>query len=393
MPRFLTLLLLIMTPLSASPAADFGDFDRRARAGEVLNVVFLGGSLTWGAQATDPQLTSYRALTSRRLEARYPVARFRFWDAAIGGTGSQLAAYRLERDVLARQPDLVFLDFTVNDFPHNPPDADKLASYESLVRRLIGRGAAVVQVILPLMRDVGANPPPRPLDNLHIAIGEAYGLPLANALTLARARVAAGATTPELLWDLPADRTHPGDAGYALYAEAAWDAFEKAAQTGARCRLPERMLNADTYMTVNRSLLSALPALPSGWTAGRPHRSAVAFDFTSSRWMDTLGIAATGAQPLRLKVRAGSVMIFGESTPTSGKYQVTIDGGPAKTYPALCETGNRRLVQLLAQGLDPAREHEVVITPLLDEGQELRIESICAAGAPATVELIRGPSP
>jgi acyl-CoA thioesterase I len=33
----------------------------------------------------------------------------------IGGTGSQFAAFRLERDVFARKPDLVFIDFTIND--------------------------------------------------------------------------------------------------------------------------------------------------------------------------------------------------------------------------------------------------------------------------------------
>lgn len=38
-------------------------------------------------------------------------------DAAIGGTGSQLGAFRLKRDVSRFHPDLVFLDFTVNDFP------------------------------------------------------------------------------------------------------------------------------------------------------------------------------------------------------------------------------------------------------------------------------------
>jgi len=40
--------------------ASFAELDRRARAGERLSVVFYGASLTWGANATDPPLTSYR---------------------------------------------------------------------------------------------------------------------------------------------------------------------------------------------------------------------------------------------------------------------------------------------------------------------------------------------
>ena len=91
----------------------FENFDKRAKAGENLTVAFLGGSLTWGANSTDPQKTSYRALISRKLAETYPKAHFTFIDAAIGGTGSQLGAFRLQRDVLAYKPDLVFLDFTL----------------------------------------------------------------------------------------------------------------------------------------------------------------------------------------------------------------------------------------------------------------------------------------
>ena len=98
---------------AASPG--FAEFDRRAREGDTLRVAFFGASLTWGANATDQALTSYRAQVKEMLEVRYPKARFQCYDAAIGGTGSPLGVFRLERDVLARKPDLVFLDFSAND--------------------------------------------------------------------------------------------------------------------------------------------------------------------------------------------------------------------------------------------------------------------------------------
>lgn len=83
----------------SSPSLEFSAFDQKALK-EELNVVFLGGSLTWGAQATSPMETSFWALVEKKLAATYPKARFRFGDAAIGGTGSQLVAFRLDRDVL-----------------------------------------------------------------------------------------------------------------------------------------------------------------------------------------------------------------------------------------------------------------------------------------------------
>ena len=373
----------------ASPA-DFSELDRRARAGELLSVVFLGGSLTWGAQATDPQLTSYRALTSRRLEERYPAARFRFWDSAIGGTTSQLGAFRLERDVLARKPDLVFLDFTVNDDPSVPPVADRLASYEAIVRRLVSAGVPVVQAIFAVKKDVLPGADERPLDAAHKAIAQAYGLPSGDAVTLMRAKVAAGEVTADELWDTPTDATHPGDKGYALYADAVWAAFERGVKAGAVCRVPEAMLHADTYMTVNRARLSSLGALPEGWSVGKPHRSAVAFDFVMSRWADDMTIAqGAKAAPLRLEVRGRNLLLFGDGTPISGRYEVRIDGGEPKIYDPgkNAKNGNFRHVQVVAQDLSEDGEHVVEITPLLADGQELCIESVCVAGATAQVSL------
>ena len=386
--RIIPLALALAMHMSAHASPDFSTCDTKARSGERLSVVFLGGSLTWGAQATDPNQTSYRALVGKKLAAAYPSAHFSFWDEAIGGTGSQLAAFRLERDVLAHKPDLVFLDFTINDEAYSAPSPFRLASYESLVRRLVQAGIPVVQVMLPAKKDVEANPPARPLDAKHKEIGEAYSLPLADAVTLAKQRVAEGKTTPNELWDLPEDQIHPGDAGYALYAEAAWQAFTAAVAENVKCRLPEKMLHADTYMAVNRFRLAALSVLPDGWRSEKPHRNAVAFDFVCSRWMEDLALAGDNAVPLKLKVHARDVMFFGEMTKKSGSYEVRVDGGAPKTFSANCANGNMRLVQVIAEGLDPEREHMIEIAPILKPGEELRIESVCAAGSPATAATV-----
>ena len=107
--------LVASTALAAeAQRGSFADFDARAKAGERLNVVFFGASLTWGANASDPAETSYRAVMRDRFEQHYPAAHFRFRDSAIGGTGSQLGAFRLDRDVLATGR-LVFVDFTANE--------------------------------------------------------------------------------------------------------------------------------------------------------------------------------------------------------------------------------------------------------------------------------------
>ena len=107
-------ILAAVLSLSAN-ANSVASFCERAQKGDRLTVAFLGGSLSWGANATDPNKASWRALIGRRLEERYPDAHFKFVDAAIGGTGSGLGIFRLERDVIPYKPDIVFVEWLVND--------------------------------------------------------------------------------------------------------------------------------------------------------------------------------------------------------------------------------------------------------------------------------------
>jgi lysophospholipase L1-like esterase len=367
---------------------DFARFDRRAHEGETLNVVFFGGSLTWGARATDPQISSYRAVVGDKLRQAYPKAQFWFWDAAIGGTGSQLGVFRLQRDVFARRPDLVFLDFTVNDGPFDPVTDDKLASYESVVRRLLTEcGAPVVQMILAVKQDVTPGGKVRPLDPFHKKISEAYNTALGDAISWMSAKVAAGQANPDALWPYPPDGTHPGNLGYALYAEAAWAAYQDAVRRCLVAHVPEKMLHPDTYMTWRRQRLSQTAPLPAGWKVGLPTPQGVAFDFYMSRWLDDVTIASPGAAPFSIPFRGSKAILFGEASMTSGKFLARIDGKPAVTsqapdgvYNAFFKEGHMWLIRLLADNLDPAQDHVLEIVPQLDPGGELRIESLCSAG-------------
>ena len=94
-------LVLMMIGVSAALCVEalerpsFAEFDAKAASGEArLNVVFFGGSFTWGAGASDPQRTSWRGLMMQYLLERYPKGSFAFHDATVGGTGSQLGVFR-----------------------------------------------------------------------------------------------------------------------------------------------------------------------------------------------------------------------------------------------------------------------------------------------------------
>jgi len=382
---------------AAAAPGGFPVFHARARAGERLTVVFFGASLTWGANASDPNLTSYRARIAERLEREYPAAHFRFFDAAIGGTGSQLGVFRLERDVLARKPDLVFLDFSANDDIYTDTP-ETLASYEAILRRLVSEaGCPVVVVIFPFKWNVEqGNTHGMKRRDAHIALARAYGVPVGDAIALCQEKVARGEVSVGAIW--PFDGAHPGDLGYALFAEAAWRGLEDGIARGLVPSVPQKMLHAPTYTKSARVRLSTLGGLPRGWKVGTPSLTSAWFDALMSRWLDDVTIASAEGgrvEPLRVEFRGSMLMIFGEKTPSSGRYRFRIDGGAPVERDASSRQlgGNVHLTEVLAQGLDPSAEHTLELEPVFErEGErELRLESICVAGGDGPLVRLLGP--
>lgn len=72
-----------------------------------LTVAFIGGSITQGDYC-------YRLQISKYLEEYYPNTSFKWINAGVSGTGTDLGAFRIQEQVLAFNPDLIFIEFAVN---------------------------------------------------------------------------------------------------------------------------------------------------------------------------------------------------------------------------------------------------------------------------------------
>jgi len=68
------------------------------------------------------------------FKKRYPGAAFSEINAAIGGTGSDFGVFRLKDHVLKFKPDLVFIEFAVND--ESTPAKKIIRSMEGIVRQI-----------------------------------------------------------------------------------------------------------------------------------------------------------------------------------------------------------------------------------------------------------------
>lgn len=79
-----------------------------------VNVIFLGGSITEGAGASSVEMC-YANKTGEWLKEVYSDYNVSFYNKGVGGTPSLYGLLRFDRDVAAYHPDLVFIEFAVND--------------------------------------------------------------------------------------------------------------------------------------------------------------------------------------------------------------------------------------------------------------------------------------
>ena len=84
---------------------------KKAEAGEGLGIAFLGGSITEGYSSTTHE-KCYAARVHAWWKENFPQSEIRYINAGIGGTGSQYGAARVEKDILSRNPDVIFVDGT-----------------------------------------------------------------------------------------------------------------------------------------------------------------------------------------------------------------------------------------------------------------------------------------
>ncbi len=101
-------------------------FFEKIKAGKPITVGYLGGSITEAGNGWREQSLTW-------LQKTYPQAKFREINAGIGGTGSDLGVFRVQTQVLDQKPDLVFVEFAVNDTGKKPEQIYK--AMEGIVRK------------------------------------------------------------------------------------------------------------------------------------------------------------------------------------------------------------------------------------------------------------------
>lgn len=180
---------------------------KRAANGESLVIGFLGGSITQGSLSSTPK-NCYAYLVYEWWKKSFPNAAFSFVNGGIGGTTSHYGGARAWKDVLCYRPDIVTVDFSVND------DANEFfeETYEGTLRRLLAAPSAPAVVVLNnVFYDTGKN-----AQDYHNRIADHYGIPNVSIKDTVYPDVESGKIVRA---DITPDNLHPNDKGHRLVAD------------------------------------------------------------------------------------------------------------------------------------------------------------------------------
>ena len=291
--------------------ARLADVMKRAKNGEAVTVACIGGSITQGTGASSSN-KSYEGLNIGWWAEAFPEAAYKLKEinAGIGATGSYIGVHRLSRDVLAEKPDVVIVEFSVND---TDPQRD-LESYDSLVRRILESERHPAVILLFMTQDDGTS-----LYETHKQIGEKYDLPMISYKNAVLPEISKGT----FAWkDISGDNIHPNDNGHGIAAELLWEYYnsvlanlDKIDSTDLAFRADP--VGADRYHNAEIIGFDRLePTENTGFAEAQ----------INSRFPHNL--RAETAASISFNVTCGSIGVLYQRTITgkSGNYDIFVDG-------------------------------------------------------------------
>ena len=253
----------------------------KARNGEDVTIAYIGGSITQGYNAGTTEI--YAKLSSDYFRETYATTgKVNYVNAGLSGTPSLLGLIRSDRDIFEAKPDVVFIEFAVNDGQDNM----NKSAFESLLRKALMQEQEPAVVLLFSVTEDGYT-----CQSTMQLIGMNYELPMISVPNAIHPEFEAGRMT----WkDWADDGSHPNKNGQKLYSEFIIHYFNKvdAEETSAPYVLREKMLNLNytTMKMVDKESVTVLDlgsfheesgheAFPNGWVKSEEAKENASFVF------------------------------------------------------------------------------------------------------------------
>ena len=179
-----------------------------------LTIVGFGDSLTQGWMVSKGYLDFLKEMLSRK----YPKSNVTIVNRGIPGDTAQGGLYRIGYDVIDFNPDLVLLQFALNDAVLGYSADQFRLSIEEIIERIQNDTSAEIILLTssttpnPVMNEIAEK-----FYEILISIAEARGIAIAKVHDYWKKKIAEGKQFKKLL---QADQVHPTTEGYRLMSES-----------------------------------------------------------------------------------------------------------------------------------------------------------------------------
>jgi hypothetical protein len=347
----------------------------KARRGEPVRIVALGGSITAGSLAS---LESKRwvNLMTAWWKTKFPNSSITLINSGIGGTGSDIGVHRLQRDVFSKDPDFVTVEFSVNDAGVSTAEQ----TMEGLIRQLVSHDSLPGVMMLLLKMENGQT-----AKEIHKLVGKHYNVPMiCFADSIGPRLIKDGKTLAATYGDNAAPNVgngiHPNDLGMSYIASFMIAELERIYATLPadsviplpNKSLPTRLVTTlyDHTYTYSTSDLAATEnngwnAKGSSWTINKPTDPITETTWTSSTVGSEIVFDVDGN---------GISLLYSRHNSTSnGQVNVWVDNGTPTTIDAYW-----------TQTWGPAMQYSLIANNLPDGIHKLHVKIIGSSTSPST---------
>lgn len=332
---------------------------KKLQAGEKVTVAYLGGSITQGSSAGDDKC--YARLTTNWLEEQFPDAEINYVRAGIGATGSYIGVHRAERDVLAYDPDLVFIDFSVNDTTDRTETNKQ--TYEGLLRKLWKAESAPAIVTIAMTQDDGTS-----FQQYHEEIVKKYDIPMISYKNAILDVIDKG----YIKWtDISDDNIHPNIPGHQVltdlitnYLQSVIDSLDSITGEESNFDIADAVTKYE-----NASVLESANCTPES-LGGFAVKSGLFGNFSEAWIVRSSEGTFTEEDAIVFKATGSNIgLLYGKLVNNAGKAEVYVDDELCATIDADFSGGWGNYVEYeeVAEGLENC-EHTIKIVPLSGDG-------------------------
>jgi len=192
---------------------------KKLNSGEEVKIVALGDSLTYGWMVEHGFLHYLTAM----LKKKYPDSKFVILNRGIPGDTAKDGLRRVESDVIRLSPDLVLIQFALNDAYTGFTAEDFRKNIESIILKIKEKtDPEIILLTSVALLNPDENRIAREFYRKIDECGTRHNLPVVRVNEYWEKKIASGIKHSQLV---QSDGIHPTERGYELMAEAIFEIF------------------------------------------------------------------------------------------------------------------------------------------------------------------------